>query len=242
MEFVFVVLFGIALGSFGNVLIFRIPKNISIVMPSSFCPKCKKSLQWRDKIPIFSYVFLRGKSRCCGNWIPFWYCLSEILGGIFALFSFYYYGIFGIVCFLLLLNFYVLSVIDWQFFEIPDSLNFLNLAFAVVFGGLFGEAKWLLDSWVESFVCAFLFMGIASFLRLFVGSIFKKEVLGEGDIIVFGALGASLGIFGGSLATLFASGYALVFMLFARKSLVPFVPFLFIGFLSVMGLMSLKFL
>ena len=114
--------------------------------------------------------------------------------------------------------------------------------FAVVFGGLFGEAKWLLDSWVESFVCAFLFMGIASFLRLFVGSIFKKEVLGEGDIIVFGALGASLGIFGGSLATLFASGYALVFMLFARKSLVPFVPFLFIGFLSVMGLMSLKFL
>lgn len=86
MEFVFVVLFGIALGSFGNVLIFRIPKNISIVMPSSFCPKCKKSLQWRDKIPIFSYVFLRGKSRCCGNQIPFWYCLSEILGGNFCYF------------------------------------------------------------------------------------------------------------------------------------------------------------
>lgn len=227
MEMVFAFVLGAVFGSFGNVLIFRIPQNLSIVLPFSFCPKCERNLRFWDKIPIFSYLVLRGKCRYCGAKIPLWYVLSEVLGGILGIFSFYYFGILGMVGLFLLLTFYVLSVIDWQFLEIPDSLNFLNLAFGVCFGGIFGEGLWHGNLWVESCVNALLFMGFASFLRLVVGSVLQKEVMGEGDIIVFGALGASLGVVLGGLAIVLGSFYGLVWILLSKRAMLPFVPFLF---------------
>ncbi len=232
MEMILAFILGMVFGSFGNVLIFRIPQNLSIVLPFSFCPKCKKNLRFWDKIPILSYWVLCGKCRYCGVKIPLWYALSEVLGGIFSVFCFYCFGILGVVGFFLLLIFYVLSVIDWQFLEIPDSLNFLNLALGVCFGGLFGEELWFGNMWVEVCFNAFLFMGFASFLRLFMGSVLQKEVMGEGDIIVFGVLGASLGVVFGGLAIVLGSCYGLVWILLSKRVVLPFVPFLFLGFLS----------
>ncbi|MDE5603698.1 MAG: prepilin peptidase, partial [Helicobacter sp.] len=81
MEFLFVFVFGIIFGSFGNVLIYRIPKNLNLFLPFSFCPQCKKILLWKDKIPLLSYFLLKKRCRYCQNKIPFWYFLSECLGG-----------------------------------------------------------------------------------------------------------------------------------------------------------------
>ncbi|MDY4426858.1 MAG: prepilin peptidase, partial [Helicobacter sp.] len=99
MEIVFTFVLGAIFGSFANVLIFRIPQNMSIVLPFSFCPKCKKNLYFADKIPIVSYLILGGKCRYCNEKIPKWYLLSEVLGGVFGVFSFYYFGILGVIGF-----------------------------------------------------------------------------------------------------------------------------------------------
>lgn len=99
MEIVFIFIIGAIFGSFANVLIFRIPQNMSIILPFSFCPRCKKSLGFMDKIPMVSYLILGGKCRYCGEKIPKWYLLGEVLGGIFGVFSFYCFGNLGIVGF-----------------------------------------------------------------------------------------------------------------------------------------------
>ncbi len=236
-EIALVFCFGLSFGSFANVLIYRIPHSLSLITPNSFCPHCQKSLKLKDKIPLLSFLFYRAKCPYCLAKIPFYYFFSEILGGILAIFCYVWLGIFGIILFWLLLCFYVLSVIDWHFLEIPDSLNFLNLALGVSYG--IGElpANLLGIAWAESLLFAFCFMGIASFLRLFVGSFTRKEVLGEGDIIVFGTLGSALGG-NGILAIFFGASFALFVLLILKyfsniNSLalaIPFVPFLFLGF------------
>lgn len=239
IEWALVFCFGIALGSFANVLIFRIPRALSLIYPNSFCPHCQTKLQWRDKIPLFSFLAYRAQCRHCKAKIPFYYISSEILGGIFAIFCYAWLGILGIFLFLLLLCFYVLSLIDWEFLEIPDSLNFANLALAILYGANALPTHWFGIAWLESLIFALCFMGFASFIRIFIGSIVCKEVLGEGDIIVFGALGAGLGL-SGILAIFFGSALALfVLLLFKilktnpQRLEIPFVPFLFMGFLIV---------
>lgn len=239
LEWIFVFCFGLSFGSFANVLIYRIPLSLSIISPDSFCPHCQTKLKWSDKIPLLSFLFYRAKCPYCRAKIPFYYLLSEILGGIFAAFCYVWLGVWGIILFWLLLCFYVLSVIDWKFLEIPDILNFLNLALGISYGVMTLPASLLGVAWAESLLFSTCFMGLASFLRLFLGSLTRKEVLGEGDIIVFGALGAALGGFYGILAIFYASSSALLVLLifkyyprFSQQRLeIPFVPFLFLGFL-----------
>lgn len=237
-EWFLIFCFGLSFGSFANVLIYRIPRALSLIFPHSFCPHCQRKLQWKDKIPILSFLVCKAKCRYCGVRIPLYYFLSEVLGGILAIFCYTWLGILGIVLFWLLLCFYVLSVIDWEFLAIPDSLNFLNLAFGISYGAATLPPNLLGISWAESLLFATCFMGFASFLRLFLGSITNKEVLGEGDIIVFGTLGAGLGGLGGILAIFFGANLALFVLLFLRyknrqQAEIPFVPFLFLGFLGV---------
>ncbi|WP_297812649.1 A24 family peptidase [uncultured Helicobacter sp.] len=238
LEGVLIFCFGLSFGSFANVLIYRIPRSLNLVFPDSFCPHCQTRLKWRDKIPLLSYLLYLAKCRYCNLKIPFYYFLSEVLGGILAVSCYAWLGIFGILLFGLLLCFYVLSVIDWEFLAIPNSLNFLNLAFGISYGAATLPPNLLGISWAESLLFATCFMGFASFLRLFLGSITNKEVLGEGDIIVFGTLGAGLGGFGGILAIFFGSTTALLTLLFLKfrdyQALqIPFVPFLFFGFICV---------
>ena len=86
------VLFGIVIGSFLNVCIVRLPKGESIVYPASHCVNCKNELKLIDLIPVFSFIFLRGKCRYCGKKISIRYMLVELLGGIVAGFTFYKFG------------------------------------------------------------------------------------------------------------------------------------------------------
>ena len=132
-----------------------------------------------------------------------------------------------------MLLFYVLSVIDTHFLTIPDSLNFLTLAFGLTFGILYFDEP--------LFVCivCLSFIGFATLLRLFVSYLAGKETLGEGDLLLFGAIGCMLGVFYGAVAIFLSAFYALVFILALRilrkdkEIMIPFVPFLFLGFLSV---------
>ncbi|WDL70429.1 prepilin peptidase [Helicobacter winghamensis] len=231
----FILAFGASFGAFANVLIHRIPRNLGIFLPNSFCIECNTPLLWRDKIPLFSFFILRAKCRHCQKKIPTFYFLSECFGAVLAFFCYFYFLATpsALALFFFVLLFYVLSVIDTHFLTIPDSLNFLTLAFGLTFGILYFDEP--------LFVCivCLSFIGFATLLRLFVSYLAGKETLGEGDLLLFGAIGCMLGVFYGAVAIFLSAFYALVFILALRilrkdkEIMIPFVPFLFLGFLSV---------
>lgn len=80
----FVLFFGLIWGSFLNVVIYRVPREMSVVRPASHCPGCGKPIAGYDNIPVFSYLLLRGRARCCGTKMSPRYPLVELLGGLLS--------------------------------------------------------------------------------------------------------------------------------------------------------------
>jgi len=226
-ELSFVSVFGLLIGSFLNVLIIRIPKEESVVFPSSHCVSCGKNLKWYHNIPLFSYLFLGGKCAYCKDKISIQYPLVELASAIlFAssylklgdmLLSFIVGGVFATLL--------ALSLIDFKYKEVPDSLNLLALTLAFVSS----------YSIIDNFQNALLFAGGFSFLRFYVSYLTKKEAMGEADIMVAGTIGAMVGVKLGLVVIFLSAILALpVFMLANKKDLeVPFIPFLALALLIV---------
>jgi len=216
----FVFIFGILIGSFLNVVIYRIPKGESIVFPSSKCQSCQTPLKWYHNIPIFSWLFLRGKCGFCSDKISAQYPLIELATGIIAVTLFYKLGLvwYMPVVFAVFTILLALVMIDFKYMEIPDNLNLLALALAVVTPNILG-----------AFTDALLAVGGMTLLRYYLSFFLNKEAMGEGDIIVAGTMGALLGFPGFLYALFIAAIVALVPSLMAKNTQVPFVPFLIIG-------------
>jgi leader peptidase (prepilin peptidase)/N-methyltransferase len=215
-----VVLFGLLFGSFLNVLILRIPKDESVVFPSSHCTSCGKDLKWWHNIPVFSWLFLGGKCSFCKEKISIQYPIIELTSAL--LFGAVYYKlgnlpysfIVGLV-FALLLG---LSLIDLRYKAVPDSLNLAALTLAI-----FASATIL-----ENFQNALLYAGGFALLRFYVSFALKKEALGEADIMIAGTIGAMIGLKLGLLAIFLSAIIALpVFMIAQQKDYeLPYIPFL----------------
>jgi len=129
MDYLVVFLLGLVLGSFYNVLIYRLPRNISPVSPSSRCPRCGKRIKWYDNVPLLSYLLLRGRCRHCGGRISLQYPLVELASGLLALYSYHSWGpdLDGLVLYLFFSSLLVLSLIDMRFFIIPDVITLPGL-------------------------------------------------------------------------------------------------------------------
>ena len=116
MTITFIFIFGLTIGSFLNCLIWRLHKKEGM-LNRSYCPKCRKQIDWYDNIPVLSFIFLRGKCRHCGKKISWQYPVVEIITGILFLLAFFENFEFRILNFESILNF------DFLIFDIPLLLN-----------------------------------------------------------------------------------------------------------------------
>lgn len=132
--YIVVFLYGIVIGSFLNVCIYRIPNKESIARKRSHCMSCGYQLKWYDLIPLFSYLFLGGKCRKCKQKISVQYPLVEGLNGCLYLLIFSVYGLSIETLLYCLLGsaLIVLSVIDFRTFEIPLGVNLFILALGLI--------------------------------------------------------------------------------------------------------------
>ena len=213
---------GLAVGSFLNVVIIRVPKGKSISLPASHCVTCKHPLKWYHNIPIFSWIFLGGKCAYCQEKISMQYPIIELLT-TFIFISTAYWSDFvaeALILSTLFTMLLALSVIDFKYKAVPD-----NISIPALFVSLF------VGDFLISLNDALLLAGGFALLRIFVSWIIKKEAMGEADIIIAGIIGAVVGVELGLAAIYISALIALpVFMIVKKKGYeLPFIPFLALG-------------
>ena len=197
--------FGIVLGSFYNVVCYRLPLKKSLIKPGSHCPKCKKPLSFWELIPLFSYIFQRGKCKKCGAKIS-GLNLELIISLIFV----------SLVV--------IVFVTDIKEMIVLDEVIGISLVFLIIIRLIIGY-NWL-DLTLD-LIIPFLLMFL---IKIFGDHCFKKESMGGGDIKLMPVFGVLLGYktafivigFGAFLAF----PIALLFLFIKKQRIIPFGPFL----------------
>ncbi len=230
-------LIGLALGSFTNVLIFRLPASISIVFPPSACPKCSARIKWYDNIPLLSWIILRGRCRSCSTAISPEYPIVETISGVIAVLLYLKYGIKGetFIHLLLLPVFLSIVLIDFKTMFIHDSELIASAAIAIVYFIL----VWIRGNAIplKNIYSALILLGIF-FLIYFLGKIiYKKEAFGSGDVLLAPVIGIFLPmehLFTYMIvATVSAAIYGVTVRILHKKESVPFGPFMIGAFYLV---------
>ena len=230
---IFVFIFGLCIGSFLNVCIYRLPESKSIVHPRSKCSNCGTPIAARDNIPILSYLWLKGRCRHCRIKISPRYPMVELLGGLFALGTFLRFGLTleALVYYLFFAALIVVTFIDLDHRIIPNIITLPGIPICFVVGFALPTVTY------QEALLGILIGGGSLFL---VASIYqlitKKEGMGGGDIKLLAMMGAIVG-WKGVLFTIFVASLVgtlagLAVMLQSRNGLklaVPFGPFLSIG-------------
>lgn len=221
-------LFGLALGSFLNVVIARVPAGGSLVHPGSACPGCRAPLAWYDNIPVLSFAALHGRCRTCGMRISWRYPTVEVLTAAVLVVSYVDFGPsaeFLVAC-VLLPALIAMTAIDLQHQVIPDAITLPGIPV-----GLLINVATSRISWVDSVIG--MLAGGGLFLVIILAS---RGGMGGGDLKLGALLGAFLGwkalvvalfvaiVLGGAIgAGLLATGRR------GRKDPIPFGPFLAAG-------------
>jgi leader peptidase (prepilin peptidase)/N-methyltransferase len=199
---------GACFGSFSNVLIYRLPRNLSVVGPRSFCPSCKKTVTWYDNLPVFSWLLLRGRCRHCSAPFSVRYLLVELAGAACVLVGIARFGwtIDGLSASFFLLILLDIAIIDWQHMVIPHTLTLGGMVMGLVLSifGNPGLPSALLGAAIGGGVILVVSYGY-KLVRGVVG-------MGGGDVMLMAMVGIFLGpwgvpavLFGGALfGTLYA--------------------------------------
>ncbi|MGB9807905.1 MAG: prepilin peptidase [Thermosulfidibacteraceae bacterium] len=232
---IFMFITGSIFGSFINMLIYRLPKNLSIIHPPSHCPTCGKKLKFWQNIPIISYLILKGRCYYCKNKIPIRYLLVEIICGttfvLLYLKAKNHIELIHMLIFSLILT--TVTFIDLEHLIIPDELNIVLLIIGSVFS--------LTNSSITDLKGAVI-GGIAALAIMLAIYLTSKGKMGFGDVKLLGAIGVNIGyklvllsffiaVFTGSLV-----GIVLILTgMKSRKDPLPFGPFLSLG--AIMSLL-----
>lgn len=194
LEYSVIGLVGAMIGSFLNVVIYRVPKGESLVFPGSHCPDCNRAIRPWENIPILSFLILRGKCAGCRKQISSQYPIVEAANGLLMIamltkfdwtWDLLLYAIFASVLL-------ALAVIDIQTLRLPNAIN--------LFGAITGLAAALIihpDEWMKPLLGGLVGGGLLVLMGLIGNLIFQKETLGGGDV----KLAAMMGIFLGPALT-----------------------------------------
>lgn len=233
--------FGALLGSFFNVVIYRMPRGESVVWPPSKCPRCSRSIKPLENIPVLSWLFLRGKCAGCSLPISMQYPLVEAFTALWAMLLTSYLVVYNPSAawdfrlgFLYLgLCTIPIAVIDLRHYLIPDLLNFpglfLGLAAAFLPGGL---TPW------QSLTGAFVGGGFLFAVGFLAEKLLKKEAMGLGDVKLLAMAGAWFGVSTSLMGLMFAAFLGTVIGLplmlsgkLNEQRHLPFGPFICVGVL-----------
>ncbi len=185
--------FGAIVGSFLNVVIYRVPLRRSIVSPGSACPGCGTSIRWYDNVPILSWLALKGRCRACGAPIAIRYPLVELGAGLLAVGTFLRWGLTAAAFEVLVFSWVclVLALIDYDYQILPDVITYPLILFGV--GMSFaGGMTWWLDSVVGATFGALLPIAVIVIYKLIRG----EEGMGWGDVKFLAGIGAVVGLAG----------------------------------------------
>jgi leader peptidase (prepilin peptidase)/N-methyltransferase len=247
LHLLLVFLFSLAIGSFSNVCIYRIPLNLSVMAPNrSFCPWCNRQISWRQNIPLLSFLWQRARCVFCKSHISSRYFFVELLLPIVVL------------CFLVasprlgtselvlveatVFFSIVISFIDLDWRIVPDSLSFSWLGIALALAPLNPLFNAL--PWNEAYYQAMLGAATAAcvvWITLSLGHLLKqRDVMGWGDVKLMACWGALLGWHGAVvffIAAAFATTWILFCFLFKKLRANDFLPF---GpFINIAGILML---
>ncbi|BCB05002.1 prepilin peptidase [Bacillus sp. KH172YL63] len=224
----FILIYGLLLGSFYNVAGLRIPLKKSIVKPRSACPYCHHTLTARELVPVLSYMMQRGKCAQCKGRISPLYPLMELSTGLLFLLSYLKFGAQPelVVALTLVSLFMIITVSDIKYMVIPDKVL---LFFSVLF--IIERIFIPLDPWWDSLAGA-----IAGFSLLLLIAIISKGGMGGGDIKLFAVIGFVVGVklmlLSFFLATLFGAVVGITGLMtgyFKRGEPIAFGPYIVIG-------------
>ncbi|MCW2994369.1 MAG: prepilin peptidase [Conexibacter sp.] len=223
-------LFGLLIGSFLNVVAWRLPRGESLVKPRSKCPGCGEQLRAYDNIPLFSWLLLRGRCRGCGEKISARYPVVEaVTAGLYVLVVALKWGdVLQVTLGLVLVTFLVpIAVIDLDLKIIPDKLTAPAAVLAIALGAVL-EPSYLPEQ---------LAAGAGALIFFLLPSLIHKKGMGMGDVKLVAVLGLYLGravapaIFIALIVGVVAGAaiIAMKGMSEGRRTQVPFGPFLAIG-------------
>ncbi len=247
MELAFALVFGLIIGSFLNVVIVRLPQSMSISVPRSHCPQCKRLIPWYDNVPILSYVLLRGRCRRCGKKISIQYPIVEGLTGVVSvlLHSTFGLGLEWTIFLMFSAALIALGFIDLYHRILPDSITLNGIWIGMLVNTYMGQPNPLVSRLARTFGVEFsnaralafggsvlgalvgggLLWGVAeAYLRLR-----GIEGMGFGDVKMMAMIGAFLGaplaLLTIMLGSLLGSVVGLIFIRFAGKTREYELPF-----------------
>ena len=232
MEYVLLFILGTVFGSSYNVVIYRLPRNVSLLNPPSSCPSCGSRIRWFDNIPVISYLVLRGRCRTCGARISVQYPLVEVASGALMVLSYARWGpsLDFAVYYLFFSALLVLSLIDLWWFILPDRITIPGMVLGLL-ASPFRETLTPLESLVGFGVGILISLGI----YLYYVRIRRMEGLGLGDVKLLGFIGSVTGPYGVLSALFLGSLLGLLWVLptlIRNRNLqfaIPFGPFLSLG-------------
>jgi leader peptidase (prepilin peptidase) / N-methyltransferase len=200
---------GLVIGSFLNVVIYRLPMQRSIVLPNSGCGGCGMPLKLHNNIPVFSYLWQRGLCSYCGAPFSPRYMLVELTCGVAATALLYHLGTLGwawLFHFTLFAIALAVFFTDLDHWIIPDEINFFGAAFGTlvgtqmphrgdmeIFHELFGVGPWAVGNLASSLLGIAVGWMFFKFIQLLGMLVARQEAMGEGDVKYATVLGAFLG-------------------------------------------------
>ena len=233
--YIIIFIIGLIFGSFLNVLIYRLPLDISLFKPlGSTCTHCKHRIKWHENIPILSFLLLKGKCSNCSKPISIVYPFVELTTALVTLLLYMNYWLNWelIVTIALFYTLIVLSFIDLKYKAVPDYLLIVTVILTIIVGDL-------MNILIFAGGFALLELVITFYIQNVKAKITKNKdletqsALGEGDIpiagVIGGLLGLHLGISAIFLATLLGLSLSIYNLLSKKEIETPFIPFLSLG-------------